>query len=221
MRGLLRRAIRTLDTQSAYTKWAENYPPQAHNALMEVEQDALLSLLPDVCGKQVLDLGCGSGRYTRVLRESGAAFAFGVDLSHAMLLAGHVVHAGQVAQADWLAIPFPANTFDVIISGLTISHVLDLNAALAEAARVLKVDGALLYSSFHPLGHFLGWQRTFQSSDGETFAVESYAHLIADHFAAAQAAQLRFVALQEPRLKQGEAPVALVARLEKIIVGNE
>ena len=218
MRRLLQRGIRTLDTQSAYAKWAENYPAQAHNALMEVEQEALLSLLPDVRGKRVLDLGCGSGRYTRVLLASGAAFAFGVDLSHAMLRAGHV---GQVSQADWLAIPFPADTFDVIVSGLTIGHVHDLNAAFAEAARVLKVDGVLLYSSFHPLGHFLGWQRTFQTSDGETFAVESYVHLIADHFAAAQKAQLRFVALHEPRLKQGEAPVALVARLEKSIDGNK
>ncbi len=221
MRGLLQRGIRTLDTQSGYAKWAENYPARAHNALMEVEQDAMLSLLPDVRGKRVLDLGCGSGRYTRVLRESGAAFAFGVDLSHAMLRAGQAVHAGHVAQADWLAIPFLADTFDVIVSGLTIGHVYDLNAAFAEAARVLKVDGALVYSSFHPLGHFLGWQRTFQTSDGKTFAVECYAHLIADHFAAAQAAQLRFVALREPRLKQGEAPVALVARLEKSIDWKE
>src|SRR5687768_3085204 len=77
-------AVETRDPQSAYALWAATYPPRPHNALMEVEHETVLALVPDVRGLTVLDAGCGSGRYLHVLAGRGAR-AIGIDLSAAML----------------------------------------------------------------------------------------------------------------------------------------
>ena len=74
-----------LEPQAAYALWAKDYPPRPHNALMEIEQHSVLSLLPDVAGGTVVDAGCGSGRYLRALRKLGSN-PIGIDLSGAMLL---------------------------------------------------------------------------------------------------------------------------------------
>ena len=55
-----------------YREWAATYPAHAHNRLMEVEQATVLSLLPPVAGRRVLDAGCGTGRYIELLTYLGA-----------------------------------------------------------------------------------------------------------------------------------------------------
>jgi 2-polyprenyl-3-methyl-5-hydroxy-6-metoxy-1,4-benzoquinol methylase len=50
-----------------------------------VEQYTLLQLVGDLAGKAVIDLACGEGYYTRLLRQTGAARVVGVDLSHEMI----------------------------------------------------------------------------------------------------------------------------------------
>ena len=69
--------------REAYAAWAPHYPPLAHNALMQVEERAVLALLPPVTGLVALDAACGTGRYLRVLEERGARRVFGVDNSPA------------------------------------------------------------------------------------------------------------------------------------------
>lgn len=78
--------IPTLDPVAAYALWAESYPPQAHNPLMQAEERAMLALLPaDLRGRRILDAGCGSGRYLSHALGRGARAALGVDLSGEML----------------------------------------------------------------------------------------------------------------------------------------
>src|SRR5688500_4442386 len=50
-----------------------------------LEQPLFVSLLPDVTGKRVLDLGCGVGQLALYLAQAGAAEVVGVDLSRRML----------------------------------------------------------------------------------------------------------------------------------------
>ena len=72
-------------TREAYERWAPLYPPFAHNPLMRAEQSAMLELWPDVRGRRVLDLACGSGRYSRLLMEHRAAQVVAMDDCAAML----------------------------------------------------------------------------------------------------------------------------------------
>jgi len=70
----------------AYEKLADAYAEKVdtkpHNAYLEMP--ATLSLLPDVEGRRVLDVGCGTGRYTEWLLEHGAK-VIGFDASPKML----------------------------------------------------------------------------------------------------------------------------------------
>ena len=60
-------AARTTSTLEAYERWAPVYPPVAHNPLMRAEQRSMLEVWPDVEGRRVLDLACGSGRYSHAV----------------------------------------------------------------------------------------------------------------------------------------------------------
>src|SRR5437764_64541 len=80
--------LRTLRSLEAYALWAPCYPPYAHNGLMEIEQAAMLRLMPTLTDRVVLDLACGTGRYGRIATQAGAAQVVGVDNSVPMLEAG-------------------------------------------------------------------------------------------------------------------------------------
>src|SRR5689334_9222732 len=84
-RVLPARPLHVLNSLDAYDLWAANYPPQAHNVLMEAEQKAMLDLLPDLAGQIVLDLACGTGRYGMIAQERGAKQIIAIDNSPAML----------------------------------------------------------------------------------------------------------------------------------------
>src|SRR5665213_1925655 len=72
-------------TLEAYERWAPMYPPVAHNPLMRAEQRAMIQAWPSVAGLRVLDLACGSGRYSRLLHEANAAEIIALDFCAPML----------------------------------------------------------------------------------------------------------------------------------------
>src|SRR5262245_23588833 len=78
------RAPIPVDVLTGYARWAEHYPARVHNRLMEIEEQAMLSLLPDPAGKDCLDLACGSGRYMIHLQERQARQVCGLDYSAEM-----------------------------------------------------------------------------------------------------------------------------------------
>jgi malonyl-CoA O-methyltransferase len=186
-----------LDPQSAYSLWAGSYPPRPHNRLMEVEHATVLDLLPDVRGLTVLDAGCGTGRYLREL-ESRGAMAFGIDLSMPMLQRAHH-HPQRVARADLRALPFDAMSFDLVVCGLALGDVAELELALDEIARTLRPKGRVIYSVVHPAGEKAGWSRTFEC-DGRTVAIDGYWHSLEHHREACSAAGLTIDEWREPVL---------------------
>lgn len=209
-----RRAIaETVDPQAAYAMWADTYPPRAHNPLMEIEQDTVLSLLPELTGMTVIDAGCGTGRYLRELRALGAR-PIGLDLSSAMLARARDV-APHIARANICALPIDSMSVDVIVCGLALGDVPHLELALAEMARVLRPGGCLIYSVVHPAGADAGWARTF-AAGGRQMAINSYWHSTDEHRQACRAAGLRVTAWREPVLRDApDHPAVLVVRAER------
>src|SRR5579863_7272202 len=133
-----------LEPRAAYRLWAASYPAYAHNPLMMAEERALLALLPDeLCGSNILDAGCGSGRYMLYARQRGATAVVGIDLTFEMLrraqpaLCGNngrqtgVSRAG-LAQASLEAIPIRDRWADITLCGLTLGHLPQLTPPLAE-----------------------------------------------------------------------------------------
>jgi malonyl-CoA O-methyltransferase len=188
-----------MDAPRAYALWAASYASEPSNLMMELEQQAMLDLLPQTDGRTALDLACGAGRYLRVLRERGASRVVGCDLSPEMLDRAQAVGCGLV-RADLRALPLREASFDVVLCGLAIGSVRELGTALREISRVLVPGGVVVYSDVHPRGAAAGWKRTFRGPDGRHRAVEHHVHRLQDHERACRAARLAIEAVREPRV---------------------
>ena len=197
-----------LQPQAAYELWAATYPPHPHNALMELEQQTVLSLLPDLRRVRALDAGCGTGRYLRVLRERGAR-AVGVDLSTAML-SRTAAERSRVVRADIRILPIASTSIDVVVCGLVLGDVPDLETALVELSRVLRPGGHIVYSVVHPVGERVGWSRTFAVA-GRQNAIATWWHSLETHRRACAAAGLRVTNWKEPALAEAAGHPAVLA----------
>ena len=158
--------------QDAYNDLAEAYAAlvdtKPHNAYYE--RPAMLSLLPDVNRKHVLDAGCGPGVYTEWLVAHGATVvAFDANKKMVRLARGRLGDKAQVLQADLEApLDFLADaSFDVIVAPLVMDYVKDWEPAFNEFHRVLKKGGCLVFSMEHPYGKFY-----FHKEAGNYFDVE-------------------------------------------------
>jgi demethylmenaquinone methyltransferase/2-methoxy-6-polyprenyl-1,4-benzoquinol methylase len=91
-------------------------------------------------GSRVLDLACGTGDLTKVAARRQHRVV-GADLSWGMLTANR--SGAPLAQADGSRLPFPTGAFDGVVCGYALRNFGDLEAALAETARVLRPGGRL------------------------------------------------------------------------------
>ena len=133
------------------------------------ERPFLLSLLPEVNGKQVLDLGCGPGVYAEELTARGA-FVTAVDASDTMIeLTKAKLKDKQRCYVQDIAAGLPNETtdyFDLVICPLAIHYIKDVSLLLADIRRVLKPDGLFIFSTLHPYIAFKS------SPSGNYFATE-------------------------------------------------
>jgi 2-polyprenyl-3-methyl-5-hydroxy-6-metoxy-1,4-benzoquinol methylase len=156
--------------RSVYDAVAKDFERHATQSVYNAYYDrpAVLSLLPRVQGKRVLDIGCGPGLYTEWLIEHGAQVV-GIDISSEMIeLARHRIGERAIFYQHDISQPlsFAADaTFDIVVAPLMIHHVTKRVAALREVARVLTADGYLIVSTSHP---FADWK----NHGGSYFATE-------------------------------------------------
>jgi ubiquinone/menaquinone biosynthesis C-methylase UbiE len=184
-------------TLQVYERWAQVYPPVAHNPLMRAEQQSMLQMWPDVAGSRVLDLACGSGRYTRLLLEANAAHVVALDFCVPML---RQVSAANRICASMMRLPFQAAAFDFVVCGLALGHAADIREWMAEVARVLRPGGILLYSDFHPEAVRAGMTRSFKDEEEATWTVPHHAYEISCQRDAAAAAGLQIETVSEVRI---------------------
>lgn len=118
--------------------------------------EAFLDWLAPKSGLRWLDVGCGNGAFTEMLVERCApASVHGVDPSEAQLVYARTRPAARVAQfrqGDAMALPFPDDTFDVVVMPLVIFFVPDPARGVAEMARVVCPGGALAAYAWDMLG---------------------------------------------------------------------
>ena len=121
-----------------------------------IEWAHIRRILPQIEGARVLDIGCGSGRFTRYFEDYKPSELWGLDISDRMLgIAREKARRGSVAgfrkgSADDLS-AFQDGHFDFVFSSTTMHYVNDIRKAFSEAFRVLKPGGDLLLSLIHPL----------------------------------------------------------------------
>jgi len=100
----------------------------------------LLDRFPDA--RSVLEVGCGTGHFTRWMAERGLD-ALGVDISEPMLAEARRLGGPTYLRSDALSLPFADRTYDLTALITTLEFLPDPLRALAEAVRVAR-QGVLL-----------------------------------------------------------------------------
>jgi len=144
-----KRAAHQYDAMAgAYT---EDNLANAYNA--SYERPATIALLGAVAGRRVLEVGCGAGPLTAWLVDHGARVA-ALDVSPGMLRLARdrVGHRAAFLLADLeQSLPLAAgSSFDLVVASLVLHYVRNWEAVLHEFGRVLRPDGAVVFSTHHP-----------------------------------------------------------------------
>lgn len=93
---------------------------------------------------RALDVGCGEGRFCRMMRGAGVGAVIGIDPTPPLLAAARAADpAGDYLEGVAEALPFGDGSFDLVVSYLTLIDIPDVRAAIPEMARVLAPGGTL------------------------------------------------------------------------------
>ncbi|MGP0076280.1 MAG: class I SAM-dependent methyltransferase [Bryobacteraceae bacterium] len=119
----------------------ENFPSTIDPRIYHVR--LILEYFGDLNGKRVLDVGCGKGRFARVLAERyPRASIMGFDLAEAMLR--HVPVGVAACAGSMTALPFPSGAFDCAYATESLEHAIQIEVAVAEMCRIVRPGGRIV-----------------------------------------------------------------------------
>jgi len=123
-----------------------------------------------------LDVGCGEGRFCRMLKAAGVA-ATGIDPTDQLVeVARRRDPSGDYRRGSAEQLEFEAASFDLVVSYLTLVDIADFRTAIGEMARVLKPGGSLLIANLTGFTSACAAQGWVRDEDGSRrhFPVDRY-----------------------------------------------
>lgn len=169
--------------EKGYDSWSEEYD-SFDNPMIVIDEMHFPEVLGDIRDLKVLDLGCGSGRYSLKLAKAGAIVT-GIDISSGML------EKAELKTKDYKvefikhdiqsSLPFEDNSFDMVIASLVFEHIKDLSGIFIEIKRVLKPGGKFKFSEMHPAMFYKNIQAHYTDEEtGEEVVIGSYRRSMSD-----------------------------------------
>ena len=156
--------------QEVFDSWADVYDAQP-NPLLSLEQRLLGPMLADVRGLDILDAGCGTGRWLEQLAERSPRSLLGVDTSRAMLkvAANKLNNRCDLRLGSCSALPVPDASADVVLCSFVVSYLDDLDRFACEIDRVARPGATVVLSDMHPdTEASLNWVRWSPAKDSGT-----------------------------------------------------
>jgi SAM-dependent methyltransferase len=138
-------------------------------------------------GRDVLDYGCGSG-YGCAHIAAGARRTVGVDVSRKAIEAARRDYGGDAPRLEFMtieagqALPFPAASFDTVLSFQVIEHVRDADRYLSEARRVLRPGGHLVLATPDRATRLLPAQRPWNRWHVTEYSARALRRALSPHF---------------------------------------
>ncbi len=132
-------AIRAFFNEAAADE--EHYPSTIDPRILHVK--IILEHLGDLSGKRVADVGCGKGRFARIVKERNpSASVVALDLAEAMLqpISAEI----ERVAASMTALPLATEAFDGAYATESLEHAIDIPAGVAELARIVKPGGRIV-----------------------------------------------------------------------------
>jgi malonyl-CoA O-methyltransferase len=119
----------------------EHFPSTIDPRIFHVQ--LILKHFGEIGSKRVLDVGCGKGRFARVIKERHPeSFVTAFDLSESMLR--YVPESISTCSGTMTALPFSNEAFDCVYATESLEHAVHIDVAVHEMCRVLKPGGALV-----------------------------------------------------------------------------
>ena len=145
------------EARKTYDVMAERYQvhrtkahPQGWFFNEMLEMPATLSLLGNVRGKRILDFGCGTGIYAKILTKKGAKVK-GFDISSEMLKIARKDNPKlDLRQGSGYRVPFKEQ-FDVVLAALVIDYFDNWDKVFQQVSKVLKKGGIFVFSGGNPV----------------------------------------------------------------------
>ncbi|MCE7921250.1 MAG: hypothetical protein DCC59_07480 [Chloroflexi bacterium] len=133
-----------------YNAIAPNYNARYDQNPLAGISRALRALVKQNRARDVLEVGCGTGRWVMELNPL-ARRVVGLDFSLGMLKqARGQDEALSLTNGDANRLPFPSASFDLVLSVNALHHYADQRAFIAEARRLLRAGGALAIINLDP-----------------------------------------------------------------------
>jgi len=147
-----------------FDTWAQVYDEQP-NPLLMLEQRFLSQMLPDIRGLNVLDAGCGTGRWLQQLAALHPASVVGIDTSPEMLRRAAAKQGMEAALrlGSCLALPIQAGNIDLVLASFVLSYLENLKAFAQEINRVTRPGATIFLTDMHPdTARTCNWKRSFK-----------------------------------------------------------
>jgi SAM-dependent methyltransferase len=201
---------------ATYDAMAEDYNAavadgdRPYNSLYE--RPAIISMLPDVAGMRVLDVGCGSGPLSSWLTSHGAeVVGFDASMNMVRLAAERGIERASFRVAD-LSQPLDFlddESFDLAVASLVMHYLRDWIEPLRELRRVLRPGGELVISTHHPAsdlklsasGNYFETELLTErwNLGGKMVDVRFWRRPLTDMFGSFERAGLRVLEFKEPQ----------------------
>ena len=170
------------------------------NPVLALEHRFLQQLLPQVKGLDVVDLGCGTGRWLAALVSQEPQTLLGIDCSPEMLAQAKLKlnHAATLVLADCENLPLLRSSADLVVCSFLVSYLPDLAVFAEQLRRLMRPSTKIFITDLHPAtASMLGWRRGFHVH--KSFVeLTTYSHAIEHTVSEFEHAGIRVDALIEP-----------------------
>ena len=191
--------VRRRDIEIGYRDWSATYD-DGRNSLFDYDEPCVFGIVDELPVGTALDAACGTGRYAAHLAAAGHQL-IGVDASPEMLARARTrVPGADFRHGDVRHLPVGNDEVDLVVAGLALTHVPDLDPVLAEFARVLRPGGHVVIADVHADLIKLGSVPVAIGRDGEPGLTAAYPHETGDYIRAALRAGLQVRGCEETRL---------------------
>jgi len=106
--------------------------------VFELEKELLFLALEEFKGKELLEVGCGTGIWVKVLKDEGFEEPVGLDISLDMLKVARTKGLKKLLCGTGTELPFKDGSFSCTYFVTSLEFILDKRKALLEAARVSR-----------------------------------------------------------------------------------